>query len=130
MSMDIKARNSFDCGVSLLNSKQYYDQSVHCFYFSIIQLMKYKLANLKNNAVDYADQDNRSTGGSSHDWLMTQMFYSFSNRKDGNHFQDVFLQMKRLRKLADYGCEHISLDQCLDCRELREKAENYLRAVH
>lgn len=130
MSMDVKARNSYDCGNQLLNNKIYLDQSVHCFYYSLIQLMKYKLANLQKDPINYKKQDEGSNGDSSHNWLMNKIYLQFSNRNLGNDFQDVFIKLKKLRKVADYGTEQITLDECLDCKDLRNKAVSYLGAIH
>ena len=129
MSMDVKARNSYDCGNQLLNNKTYLDQSVHCFYYSLIQLMKYKLANLHSNSISYEKQDEDSNGDSSHNWLINQIYLKFDSRKLGNNFQDVCINLKRLRKKADYGSEQITLDECLNSKDLRDKAVSYLGAI-
>lgn len=127
--MNQKSMISFNCGVALLNNKTYYSQSVHCFYFSLIQLMKFKLASLKTNAISYSEQSEKSKNESSHRWLSEQIYLNFANKKNGNNFLDVFNRLKSYRVVSDYGERHLTQEECADCRTLRETAAGYLRDI-
>lgn len=124
-----KSTKTYDCGDKLLTGNSYFDQSIHCFYYSIIQLMKYKLAHLSRGAISYDEQAERSKNSSSHQFLLEQILIHIANREKANYFRDVFKALKKFRTEADYGEKLMSKEDCLECKELNERAKNYLRYV-
>ena len=54
IDMDSKSALSLDAGNKLVADKLY-TQSVHCFYYSVLQMMMYRLTQCKDNAFSYED---------------------------------------------------------------------------
>ena len=125
-----KSQKSFNCGDQLLTGKKYFDQGIHCFYYSTLQLMKYKLANLSQGAISYDEQLEKSQNSSSHQYILEKILDQISNREIKNNFRDVFQKLKKFRITADYQLEPMTIDDCLECKNLNERAVGYLRNIH
>lgn len=125
-----KSQSSFNLGDQLLTKKKYFDHSIHCFYYSTLQLMKHKLANLAKEPISYKEQLQKSQNSSSHQYLLETIILKFSSGKTANKFQDAFKALKKFRLLADYGEKPMKIDDCVESKELNIKANSYLRDIH
>lgn len=128
--MDLKSKSSLDAGDILL-SKGCYSQSVHCFYYSVLQMMKHCLAHCKVNPLDYSAQDEKAklNNKSSHEWLVSEIKPRFSNRKMREGFDEDFALLKKERVAADYSPRQFSQDEGASCKSAAERMLGKLRNI-
>ena len=120
--MDTKSDQTFKAGDKLLSTK-FYSQSVHCFYYSVIQKMKYCLAKCNTNPINYADQETKSqeSDGSSHVWILNEISYRISKRRDKDNFDNDFNFLKKERVSADYTQRIFTQIDSADCKQAAER---------
>lgn len=129
VEMNVKSDDSFDAGVELIN-KKFYTQSIHCLYYSVLQLMMYKLAVAKDHPLSYEQQKAKKAlfSSSTHDWLFSEIRGRFSGRVR-NVFQEDFHFLKQQRIDADYERRVFTDEDSLKCRELSERLRAKLRYI-
>jgi hypothetical protein len=112
-----------EAGNKLLN-QGFYTQSVHHFYYAVIQMMKYQVAHLdvKKGRISYEEQSSTFAAGrgSSHDWLLAYIkdHFPFKNWKAIAKFSADFTLLKIQRVNADYKALAFSMDESAKCQEL------------
>lgn len=128
--MEMKSKCSHDAGDILL-SEGCYSQSVHCFYYSVLQMMKHCLAHCKVNPLDYAAQDQKAklNDKSSHEWLISEIKPRFSNKKRREGFDEDFSFLKKERVEADYTSRQFTQDEGADCKSAAERLLGKLRDI-
>lgn len=126
--MEVKSKGSLDAGDILL-SNGCYSQSVHCFYYSVLQMMKHCLAHCKTNPLDYTAQDAKAklNNKSTHEWLISEILPRFSNRRIRVGFDDDFSFLKKERVAADYSSRQFTLENGADCKSAAERMLGKLR---
>lgn len=131
MLMRNKSDASYNLGISLINSQDNYKntQSIHCLYYSVLQMMIYKLANLRYGAVPYSQQEEQSKNSSSHEWLLTKIRNEFKTGQEKAKFSENFRKLKSDRKDADYGERLFTLEDATDCRAKTELLLDSLRRI-
>ncbi len=122
IELDDKSQNSYDAGVKLM-SWCFYTSSVHCFYYSVLQLMKYKLANLSRGALSYQQQEEKVKlySASTHEWLFLEIRNRFGRGINKDNFVNDFQFLKKARLQADYGKRSFNQDQSADCRSVADR---------
>lgn len=118
--MKKKANSNLDSAQILIDNKQY-DASIHCSYYAVFQYMKYILANLKERALSYEEQDEKR--GDSHDYIIDEIRHRINPSKKGRDFAQQVRVLKSCRTIADYHLEQISQDDSL---EQKLSAENLI----
>jgi uncharacterized protein (UPF0332 family) len=88
----------------LLHDKSMYASVIHCAYYSCFQFMLYVWYNKMNKTESELTQLNRNTQREgSHEVLINQIGLYFSqNSLENRTFNNLILQLKRMRKNADY----------------------------
>ncbi len=115
----------------LINSG-FYTESIHCWYYSVLQMMKYKLAHCSNNSLSYADQEskNKQSIGYSHDWLKFEICNRIPNKRTKNIFEEDFSVLKEERVSADYKQKIFSQLDATSYREISERMLASLRYIN
>ena len=97
-----KSENSLKASELLMN-EDFFASSVHCAYYSCIQLMTHILFNI--HKVDEKEFENilKDTKGSSHEILQNEITKEFYNKEfNVKIFKDKFRTIKKLRVISDY----------------------------
>ena len=113
---------------NLLKDEELFASSVHCYYYSCIQLMRFILFYIYE--IDEEDFDNRLTDNS-HNTLINEITnkidYSVVNL---NRFKADFRRIKYLRKDADYKQKLILKIDCNEAQKLARNISNTLKEVN
>ncbi|MFP4023085.1 MAG: hypothetical protein ACLFVR_01065 [Thiohalospira sp.] len=98
----------------LLHEKDYFAPSVHCSYYSCLQLMKYCLnSHFKLTEKEINSKVSRYTRNNkdgSHNFFISFLFNeikTISNLRESNNFYKKIIILKKIRTTADYGKEEI-----------------------
>lgn len=120
--MNRKSEMLARAGQQLINSG-FYTESIHCWYYSVLQMMKYTLANSSNKSLTYSDQESngKQSVGFSHDWLKFEICNRITNRRTKNIFEEDFSVLKDERVSADYKLKVFSQIDAVNCRETSER---------
>lgn len=98
--------------------------SVHCSYYSVLQLMKYFLAHVKQDPISYADQEMHSANGSSHENILLEIVKRMGQKQQTERkFLQTFNFLRNQRKAADYTAKLFKVE---DCAEIKQKADGLL----
>ena len=88
----------------ILKNRSLFASSIHCSYYSCVQLMKHTLMQKMNKTSDEIDTE--SNGEGSHQWLIKEIFnILFFDKNDwntANNFNIGVNELKKLRMKADY----------------------------
>lgn len=99
----------------LIDSYKMYAPSVHCSYYSLLQLVKCKVHALSNGVLTVESYD---SGLGSHQNIIKN-FNEFSKGKiDKKLISDItstFYRLKKIRKVADYDDQLINLEKAKYC---------------
>lgn len=130
IDMDRKSALSLDAGNKLVADKLY-TQSVHCFYYSVLQMMMYRLTQCKDNAISYEKQKEkiRLFNSSSHDWLFSTIRDKLK-KKSRVVFIEDFKDLRNDRVGADYNLRAFSMDESVECRLKAERLLGKLRELN
>ena len=101
----------------------FYNQSVVCYYYSVLQRMMYILAERVGEPVSYEMQ--APMGEDKHYWLCEEIKGRISSRTYRNQFSEAFGRLRDYRHDADYEQKNFTRDDCLEVRDLVQKL-NYL----
>lgn len=108
-AMQAKSDENYKAG-EVLVEKSYYSASVHCFYYSVLQKMKYVLC--EKCGISYEEQESNSQGKGSHNYLRDQVRSKITDRTDKKEFKRTFDNLKSNRKMADYEETSITFELC------------------
>lgn len=128
--MLIKSNMSMKTATMLSSSKNpdYWTSSVHCSYYSLLQMMIHLLVDVKNPPLKLEDLIKK---GDSHLRIRDAVIMEIDSKTERASFMTGFDLIKRMRVRADYTPEQIPQDECLDIKEkseiLRNKAKKYFR---
>lgn len=127
--MNNKSEQYYQAGLELLQEKLY-DQSVVCFYYSVLQQMMYSLTIAENNPVAYENQNPLDEN------LPFRICNDVIQRIKGTYKKDIeYIREKFLmgllayRHKADYSGDSITQLECLDCREWCEGSRSRLKKL-
>lgn len=123
--MDERSQKYYDAGVSLLSAKLY-DQSIACFYYSVLQRMMYSLTIDKKSPIEYDKQN--PLNEDIHKRILSDIIQRVNNSNSADKIKDLFLNhLLPTRKKADYEQAELSEAECLDCREWCEALNAILK---
>lgn len=125
--MNNKSNIYMKAGIYLLNNR-FYAPSIHCFYYSVLQYMKYLLANLKENPISYEEQSSHREENS-HNYIIHEVINRI-NLKDYRKVKKIQEDIKILKKYrvnADYTQTSFSEEECVNIREKAETLKSMLK---
>lgn len=125
--LETKSQSNKSAG-NLLKTKKYYTPSIHCFYYSCLQLVKHTL--IHKEGVNHEEVNNNTEGMSSHNYLIqkvSQRLWLNNRPKEANDLKNDFGILKRLRIKADYEDIEITDLQSQKAKELNEKTLKTLK---
>ena len=121
-----RSKSFYNAGISLLSQKCY-DQSIVCFYYSVLQRMMYSLTVSRKRPVAYEKQNPLD------EKLPFRMLEDIVLRMDSRYQRDIETvkeyfgkKLYSARKKADYSQELCSQDECVECRSMCEKVNSIL----
>lgn len=123
--MDIKSTQTFDAGQTLV-SDGFYTQSIHCFYYSVLQMMKYKLAKCAFIPYDKQDEKKSLYNKSTHDWLLSEIAPRLKGR-NRVVFSEDFRLLRKFRVDADYYQRVFNQEESADCSLMAQRLLAKLR---
>lgn len=122
--MNVRSQNYYQAGVNLLSARLY-EQSIACFYYSVLQRMMYSLTVSKNNPVPYDNQN--PLDENIHKRMLSDIVQRI-NTSDSGVFQSLFLDdLLPKRKGADYEQTELTMDDCVEYRALCDRLLSMLK---
>jgi len=122
-----KSKSNFNAAKLLVN-KQYNAPSVHCYYYSTLQLMKYFLL-LKDgkSEIEFDKKAGKAEQGS-HNWIHNEMVMHLfkSDFAAANTLKTDIAKLKRLRIDSDYKNKSMAKKDSQKAEELAVKLLNIL----
>lgn len=103
----------------LLLSKCNYDGSAIAFYYSVLQRMMYALNEAEKRPLAYEHQN--PLKDEPHHKILQEVINRIGNKKQEDDFEELFEELLKLRKKADYSSDSISQEECAQCRGLYDK---------
>lgn len=128
--MLIKSNVSMKTASMLASSKNpdYWTSSVHCSYYSLLQMMIHLLVDVKNPPLSIEDLIKK---GDSHMRIRDAVIMEIGSKTERTSFMTGFDLVKRMRVKADYTPEQFRQEECLEIKEksesLRNKAIKYFK---
>ena len=111
-------------------SNECWNSSVHCSYYSLLQMMIHLLIDVKSPPLDLNDLLKKSHGDT-HNRIKEAILMEIESKNEMASFSSGFDFIRRMRVNADYRLEHFKQDTCLEIKQksdsLRNKAESYFR---
>ena len=123
-NMKEKYQKNIAAGEMLSSSdKKLYTSSIHCFYYAVLQCMKYRLAHLEDNSISYTEQEERAElGNGSHEFVINEIASRMNaDYKNLRNFKEDIRELKKKRVQADYSERMFTQEESLECREQAER---------
>lgn len=116
--------------VTVLINHQAYAASIHCAYYSCVQLMKHiviQVLNKSENEIDAALEKSRQP---LHVWLINTLSADLRqhNTAEATNFNGLALRLKKARIKADYKDQAISSSEALMARTLVNQITTLLQS--
>lgn len=127
-----KSNMSMKAASVLASSKsdECWNSSVHCSYYSLLQMMIHLLIDVKNPPLSL-DNLLKKSHGDSHNRIKDAILMEIESQNEMVSFSSGFDFMRRMRVKADYRPEHFNQETCLEIKQksesLRNKVESYFR---
>ena len=127
--MDIllnKSKASLEAS-TLLHDEELYASSVHCSYYSTVQLMRHVLFNIFGEDENEFDNRKEVKSAGSHNYLINFFRNKITKPISGRDFANGLRDLKELRKNADYKQKVILLSESKEARKLADITNNALK---
>lgn len=105
----------------------FYNQSVVCYYYSVLQRMMFLLAETAVERIAYTAQ--APVGEDKHTWLCEKIKERISSPRYRSQFAEAFDRLREKRKEADYEQKNFTKDECFEVQMLEERVCSLLRYV-
>lgn len=109
---------------TLLIQKEFYNASVHCFYYACIQLMLHILYDKIGFSQKDIELEQKNSQTGFHSWIIKK-FTNFLQGKEKREFNNFIQQLKSKRVEADYLENLISLKEI----EITKNYANYVKEL-
>lgn len=127
MSWIKKSDDSFKATNKLIKDSLY-NTSIHCSYYSCIQLALFIINESFGITLDEIDYETSSKG--SHNWIINKLSVKLSDIKDrrsARTFSGNLNELKRLRVIADYKQDYISEETAIEVRQSSFEINKFLK---
>lgn len=114
----------------LLIKEELLASSVHCAYYSCLQLSKYFLNNYCG--INYTQQYTESRGMGSHNYLIENTSIHLIKKEQylaNRGYRERIFKLKRLRKKSDYSEDSITAKDAQDAYEAAERTLQILYTI-
>lgn len=121
--MLLKSNMSMKAATTLVSSKNQgcWNSSIHCSYYSLLQMMMYMLVDVKRPP---CSMENIVNKGDTHMRIKEAVVLEICSPKERVSFITGFDMLKRMRVKADYTTEQFSQEMCLELKEKSESLRN------
>lgn len=106
-----------------LLSEGMYSQAVSMFYFTALQKMMYAYAEKTTPRMAYEDQIKQEVD--THECVFNGVYQAI-NQNEKEKFKEIFWDLHKIRKVAEYDSQLISQDEAVEARSMSEHIEGYL----
>ena len=110
--------------------KECWNSSIHCSYYSLLQMMIHLLVDIKNPPLSMDDILNKAKGDT-HNRIKDAVLMEIKTKTEMARFASGFDFIRRMRVTADYKAELFEQVKCLEIKDksdsLRMKAISYFR---
>jgi len=125
-----KSKESIEAS-EFLKNENLFASSVHCSYYSCIQLMRHILFNIQNEDENTFDNGQNINQAGSHNYLLSILTNDLKNHEiDIRTFRNQFRNIKDLRKNADYKQLVILEIDCNNAYNLALKINRTLKNIY
>ncbi len=126
MSWIQKSEDSFKSTNKLIGDSLY-NTSVHCSYYSCIQLILFVVNSKLGITPEEIDTETKTKG--SHNWLIGQVIKALpsTERRKARKLNDDIQELKRQRVIADYSNEQIVENKAKELRQLSFDINKYIK---
>jgi len=122
-----KAEENLKAG-KLLFDKAMFNASIHCYYYSCLQLMKFVILDKFGFTIETVDRQTES--GNSHNWIINKIKELYLEKYDYSYsriFSKDIKRLKNLRKDADYNLVEIDKDKTIEADNLTCNIFDYFK---
>jgi hypothetical protein len=124
-----KSESNFNA-TNKLNLEDFFAPSVHCSYYSCIQLMLHILSshfNKTDKEINDESYEGSKLEHGMHNWLINKITGEFGSFIDANLFGTEITDLQTLRVKSDYKNKHINETQARDARNQAYKTLGLLK---
>lgn len=114
-----------------LINHSWFTQSVHCSYYSALQMMKYTLACYKDTSmrISLENQEIQSRGKSSHLYLEEKILERVSSPRERTTLRERISFLKNERVAADYTDRNFESEEAIDCIDASKAIKGLLEKM-
>lgn len=120
--MERKYQENMKAGVTLSSSdRNLYTSSIHCYYYAVLQYMKFRLAHVKDG-ISYNDQSEIAKGDGTHEFVINALSDKMETTSHNiRSFKEDVRDLKNKRVQADYNERFFTQEESLECRAQAER---------
>jgi len=127
-SLRNKSRSNKEAALLLFNN-EYYNSSVHCFYYSCLQLSIVILISKFNLTYDFLKQEAKENGQNSNHYYVNKLMICIEDEEISRDYGNTMTSLKSLRKQADYDPIKIEKSTCNVANTYLTDIENILNQI-
>lgn len=125
-----KSKENRESG-ELLRRNNPYNTSIHCYYYSALQFLKYTLTNIFDKTYRTLEKEckARQYPQTSHDFYISYIKNNKKSLEDNEELGNFILtikKLKELRNIADYQEDDIERSDAENAEKLADKSKEYL----
>jgi stage III sporulation protein SpoIIIAA len=127
MSWIRKSDDSFKATNKLIG-EMLYNTSVHCSYYSCIQLALHVITDIFGFTHEQIETETYGKG--SHNWLINNLASCLTtthDRRTARKLSERITELKRVRVIADYKMELISEEEAIEIRQESYEINQFLK---
>jgi hypothetical protein len=123
-----KSNENLNAGELLIRNSML-ASSVHCFYYSCVQLMIHILISVFHMTEESIEDESRRAGRGFHNWLINQIYVDYirKNRRNARSFRRKIYNLKDVRIQADYKLIEIDANKSSEAKFISERIINMLK---
>jgi hypothetical protein len=123
-----KSRLNKEAGL-LLFSNEYYDSSVHCYYYSCLQLSIFILITKFNLTYQSLKQEAQAKGENSNNYYINKLVHCITDAEISRKYDNTMHSLKNLRKQADYKPIKTEPSTCATAKVFLTEIEELLNQI-
>ncbi len=109
----MKAQLNYDAA-RLLIDKNLYAPSIHCSYYSCLQLLKFTISDFFDVSYEQIESDIVLSGKKTHQYMIDFIYTELSaarNMEESRNFKRKIKELKKYREDSDYADVEINIDK-------------------
>ncbi len=125
--ISLKSQENLNSGI-ILKKNKFYSSSIHCFYYSCVQIMIHILLTSLHKQETEIETESRNSGSTFHNWLINKIYTEHRkiNRNKSLQFQRKIYKLKRIRVESDYKNIRVDYNKCDKSEKIAKEILNIL----